>query len=164
MKYKLKDLCTVKKSTLKNCKTVKGYPLFLSPNVIHKTDKFEFNGESVLVKTMGRNIHEIRFVNCDFSVGCGVWVLQDFKIDPFYLKHKLVKELKRYEFNTSKYDACVNLHRKDLENIQIDIEEEKIVELKGNLYRKVDEKLKLEQRIKKLYEEEKTYFLRNMFV
>lgn len=139
------------------------YKFFTCSKDDYCIDTYSFDGEALIISGNGE-LGLIKYYNGKFDAYQRTYVLQNFKCHPKYLMYVLQNKLPKKIEKEKNVGAMPYIVLKTLTSINIDIlnmhDQIKIV----NILNKFEEKLENDRILLKLFEKEKSFLLKNLFV
>lgn len=161
----LGQLCNIStgKRDANEMKSNGSYKFFTCSKDDYCIDTYSFDGEALIISGNGE-LGLIKYYNGKFDAYQRTYVLQNFKCHPKYLMYVLQNKLPKKIEKEKNVGAMPYIVLKTLTSINIDIfnmhDQIKIV----NILNKFEEKLENDRILLKLFEKEKSFLLKNLFV
>ena len=162
---KLNDICSITTGKLDaNAMNPNGkYKFFTCAKEDYYIDTYSFDGESLIISGNGE-VGLIKYFNGKFDAYQRTYVLQNFKINPLYVKFALEIELPKKIHKEKNIGAMPYIVLSTLSNIMINIPSNETIEKIAKLVTSIDEKIAIEEKILNDYVSQKKYLLYNMFI
>jgi type I restriction enzyme S subunit len=161
----LGQLCNIStgKRDANEMKSNGSYKFFTCSKDDYCIDTYSFDGEALIISGNGE-LGLIKYYNGKFDAYQRTYVLQNFKCHPKYLMYVLQNKLPKKIEKEKNVGAMPYIVLKTLTSINIDIlnmhDQIKIV----NILNKFEEKLENDRILLELFEKEKSFLLKNLFV
>ena len=161
----LGQLCNIStgKRDANEMKSNGSYKFFTCSKDDYCIDTYSFDGEALIISGNGE-LGLIKYYNGKFDAYQRTYVLQNFKCHPKYLMYVLQNKLPKKIEKEKNVGAMPYIVLKTLTSINIDIlnmhDQIKIV----NILNKFEEKLENDRMLLELFEKEKSFLLKNLFV
>ena len=161
----LGQLCNIStgKRDANEMKSNGSYKFFTCSKDDYCIDTYSFDGEALIISGNGE-LGLIKYYNGKFDAYQRTYVLQNFKCHPKYLMYILQNKLPKKIEKEKNVGAMPYIVLKTLTSINIDIlnmhDQIKIV----NILNKFEEKLENDRILLELFEKEKSFLLKNLFV
>lgn len=161
----LGQLCNIStgKRDANEMKSNGSYKFFTCSKDDYCIDTYSFDGEALIISGNGE-LGLIKYYNGKFDAYQRTYVLQNFKCHPKYLMYVLQNKLPKKIEKEKNVGAMPYIVLKTLTSINIDIlnmhDQIKIV----NILNKFEEKLENDKILLELFEKEKSFLLKNLFV
>lgn len=161
----LGQLCNIStgKRDANEMKSNGSYKFFTCSKDDYCIDTYSFDGEALIISGNGE-LGLIKYYNGKFDAYQRTYVLQNFKCHPKYLMYVLQNKLPKKKEKEKNVGAMPYIVLKTLTSINIDIlnmhDQIKIV----NILNKFEEKLENDRILLELFEKEKSFLLKNLFV
>ena len=164
-KVKLNDICSITTGKLDaNAMKLNGeYKFFTCAKEDYYIDTYSFEGESLIISGNGE-VGLIKYYNGKFDAYQRTYVLQNFAINPLYVKFALEIELPKKIYKEKNVGAMPYIVLSTLSNIMIGVPANETIEKTANLVVLLDKKIAIEEQILNDYISQKKYLLSNMFI
>lgn len=164
-RIKLSDICSIATGKLDaNAMNPNGkYKFYTCAKEDYYIDTYSFDGESLIISGNGE-VGLIKYFNGKFDAYQRTYVLQNFKVNPLYIKFVLEIELPRKIHKEKNVGAMPYIVLSTLSNIMINITSNETIESIAKLVTSIDKKIAIEEKILNDYVFQKKYLLQNMFI
>ena len=162
---KLSNLCSITTGKLDaNAMSKNGkYKFFTCSKEDYYIDEYAFDGEALIISGNG-DLGLIKHYNGKFNAYQRTYVLQNFKINPMYLKFMMEYYLPRKIHKEKNIGAMPYIVLKTLADLNIPIISEKESEILTSLYLILINKLNMEKEMLDKLKQQKIFLLNNMFI
>ena len=164
-RIKLNDICSITTGKLDaNEMNPNGkYKFFTCAREDYYINTYSFEGESLIISGNGE-VGLIKYFNGKFDAYQRTYVLQNFTINPLYVKFALEIELPKKIYKEKNVGAMPYIVLSTLSNIMINIPYKETIEKIAKLVTSIDKKIAIEEKILNDYISQKKYLLSNMFI
>lgn len=165
IRIELNAICSITTGKLDaNAMNPKGkYKFFTCAKEDYYIDTYSFDGESLVISGNGE-VGLIKYFNGKFDAYQRTYVLQNFIINPLYVKFALEIELPKKIYKEKNVGAMPYIVLSTLSNIAINIPSNESIEKIAKLVISIDKKIAIEEKILNDYIYQKKYLLSNMFI
>ena len=162
---KIKDICTITTGKLDaNAMKENGkYKFFTCSKDDYYIDEYAFDGEALIISGNGE-LGLIKYYNGKFNAYQRTYVLQNFKLNPVYIKFMMEYYLPRKIYKEKNIGAMPYIVLSTIAELEIPVVDNRIIEKMERLYLLLNKRQNIDNIQLNNLKKQKQFLLNNMFI